>query len=62
MGSIGGMVGLARAMGVEFDGRGERGYRKRSRKSGSDGFGFGGLRWSGGGMWNGVMNVVEDFL
>jgi len=62
MGGIGGMMGVARAMGVDFDGRGERGYRKKRSRSGDDAFGFGGRNWGGGGMWNGVMNVVEDFL
>jgi len=64
VGGVGGMMGVARAIGVEFDGRGETRYGKKSRKSRSrsDGFGIGGLNWSGAGVWNSVMNVVEDFL
>jgi len=60
--SIGGIMGVARAFGVDFDGRGVRGSRRRSRRSGAGGFELGGLGWNGGGMWNGVMRVVEDFL
>ena len=64
MSGIGGMIGIARTFGIDLEGRGIRG-RKRSRRneSGGFGFGFGNEQWSGrGGLWDGVMRVVEDYL